>query len=217
MLRNPLWCLVEQGNHKKWKCRDWTWGSFCAFQHLVQQTLTCLFTPKISSSVAIESATVKIRYLHLFQIISFTLNCLCKLYKVSYAQAWKMIPQYTRGHHPSSNCVYFHEKITQKPSAPVLTGQPWPEGRWRWLAQVQMTSRTVACIWRLLSPDLRCRGRLQGFALGLLRGSGLLPGPPFWSAMQKGHHVYTAFIWIFFFGFFFLSVMKLVCMDFTSP
>lgn len=44
--------------------------------------------------------------------------------------------------------------------------------------QVQTTSRTVACNWRLLSPDVWCRGRLQGFALGLLRGAELLLVPP---------------------------------------
>lgn len=55
------------------------------------ETLAPVFLPLIPSSVAIESATVRISYLHLFQIISFTLNCLCKFYKVSMSKLEKLL------------------------------------------------------------------------------------------------------------------------------
>jgi hypothetical protein len=72
-LRNPLWCLVEQGNHKKMKMQKLNLGVvLCLPASCTANPDSCLFTPKISSSVAIESATVKIRYLHLFQIVRYS-------------------------------------------------------------------------------------------------------------------------------------------------
>lgn len=45
--------------------------------------------------------------------------------------------------------------------------------------QVQTTSRTAACNWRLLSPDVWCRGRSSaGFCPWFTEGAGLLLVPP---------------------------------------
>lgn len=68
--------------------------------------------------------------------------------------------------------------------------------------QVQTTSQTVACNWRLLSPDIRRQGRLQGFALGLLRGAGLLL-VPLLKCNAKGTSCICSiylefFLWLFF-------------------
>lgn len=60
-------------------------------------------------------------------------------------------------------------------------------------------------------------GRLQGFALGLLRGAGLLLVPLLTCNAKGTSCIRSVYLEFFLWLFSSLSVMKLVCMDFTSP
>ena len=87
-VRKPLWCLSDMGAAE----RETELGVALCLPAFCTADPDSSVTPRHPSSVAIESATIRISSLHLFQIISFTLNCLCKLYMVSYAQARKQFP-----------------------------------------------------------------------------------------------------------------------------
>lgn len=128
----PSGAWLNKGITRKWKCKNWTsGGSSVPSSILYRNSWLVSFHPQNMSSVATESATIQLSYLHLFQIVSFTLNCLCKLMRFLIPKLENWIPS-RRGGHPSWNHgIYFHEKGSPsrlRSALPLLPARRHGEG-----------------------------------------------------------------------------------------